>query len=476
MNYPIESTILLITFLINFSIAFLVFIKNPKKKVNIIFSLLTFFIALWNLLNLLSFIFQEHDKVYIFTQWALGAVLFIPALLLYFTIIFPKEIKISKWIIAAIFIPGFIFLPFIPTKYNLIGFTGEPYGTNFIPGPLYFYYSIYFILFVAIALGILIWKYKKEKGIARMQIRYIFLGSIITAIVGITTNAILPLIWSAQLNVYGTPASIIFGICAAYAILKYRLMDIRLVIKKSIFYFLSLSVLVLIAIIFAVFVQKLFEQYLRIDPIITVAILMVILILILPKIRDYIREKFDDMFHKDYIDFSERIEKIEKAPRAGNQLFDLAKEVSGSIKTITKADSVKFYYSNRRIKKYEQAFPDEPGHYFNQTSLIQDLIENRLFLVKEELNIKKVEDIEKKNYFKTLKKEMSKIKGEIIVPLMSGPELVGIIVIGNKRNNESYTKEDIEFVNEIMDNIGDLLANIILFKEAVERAQIQQNQ
>lgn len=476
MNYPIESTILFITFLINFSLAIFVFVKNPRKKVNIVFSLLTLFIAIWNFLNLLSFIFTKEETVYFFTQWALGAVLFIPSLLLYFTIIFPKEIRIPKWLAVIIFIPGFILLPFIPTKYNLVGFSGEPFGTNFIPGPLYIYYSIYFILFIFAALGILIWKYKKEKGVARMQIRYIFLGSFITAAAGITTNAILPLIWSANLNIYGTPAAIFFGVCSAYAILKYRLMDIRLVIKKSIFYFIALSILVIVAIIFAVLVQKFFEQYLQIDPIITVAILMVILIMVLPRIRDYIKEKFDRTFRKDYIDFSEKLDRIEKSPRGVSQLHSLAKEVSDSITKIIKIEFVRFYYINRRTDKYEQAFPNEPEKDFHQAKLMEHFRENRMYIIKDELDYKKEEDLKKRSQTKTVLKEMEKTGGEIAIPLFSGSELVGIIIVGNKQAGESYTKEDIEFVDQIMENIGDLLANIILYKEAVETVHMQQQE
>ena len=497
MNITPESIILSITFLINLSLSVFVFLKYPKRKANIVFCLLTLSIALWNFTNLMSSILTDYDRVFFWTQLALATVLFTPSLLLYFAIIFPHKLKIKKWLEIIIFIPGFLLLPFIPTQYNILGFSGEPYGENFIPGPLYIYFVIYFFIFVGLAFGILIWKYKKEQGIAKTQLLYIIIGSLITAVAGITTNGILPLIWSAKLNIYGTSTSIFFGIFTGYAILKYRLMDIRVVLKKSIVYGFIFLIILFTSILIALFLKDVLFEQLGIDPTISIVVLMMIMIFVFPSIKNYTRKELDKIFKKDYIDFSEKIDKLEKTVSSHTQVNDLAKEISESMKEMIKVDKVEFFVIDRRQNEFISQFPQNENKLI-KNGLFTALNDGKEVIIKEELNYLKPEGksgqsgqkpdpamagkpdaamaAEEKKKTKSIIKSMDKLNSSAALPIFTGTELIGIILMGSKEGNRNFTAEDLDLMKQVSGKIGDILGNVLLYKEAVERIQINQTQ
>lgn len=232
MIIDLSSIILFITFLCNLTVGVYVLKNSINRKLNIIFSLVCFQIALWNLVNLISFITSDTKLIILFSQLTLWSVLFIPSTYLFFTTIFigerPSRNKILSW-----YIPSAMMLPFIFTSLNVKGFDGVPTGYNFIPGKLYLVYTIYFIVFIGISIIKLVKFYRtNSSSISRHQTQYLLLGISVGSVIAIVTNAILPLLWSAKLNVYGTPVSIIFAVTSAYAITRYRLFDIKFIARK----------------------------------------------------------------------------------------------------------------------------------------------------------------------------------------------------------------------------------------------------
>ncbi len=132
------------------------------------------------------------------------------------------------------------------------------------------------------------YKWRKGNGIEKLRIQYMFFGIVLTTTFLAITSIFIPIIFkNVRIAGFG-PCSIVIMIgCIAYAIVKHRLMDIRMLIRKSIFYsvlFASAALIVallvigipqafpdlgrtqyvivlLLCIIFVVFVSKPFSQY-----------------------------------------------------------------------------------------------------------------------------------------------------------------------------------------------------------------------
>ena len=75
--------------------------------------------------------------------------------------------------------------------------------------------------------------YRKSKGIVKLQLRYITIGTIIGYTGGITNYF---LWYRIPILPFGNITASVYILFVAYAILKYRLMDIRIVVRKVFIY------------------------------------------------------------------------------------------------------------------------------------------------------------------------------------------------------------------------------------------------
>jgi len=120
------------------------------------------------------------------------------------------------------------------TGFIINDFRFEENFITFSEGVLYFIYEIQLLSLSLLAFYAFIKKYLKSKGIYKAQLGYILLGLFITVSIALIVNLIVPqkreFINFIRLGVYGT---VFFISSAFYAIFKYRLMDIRVIIRRS---------------------------------------------------------------------------------------------------------------------------------------------------------------------------------------------------------------------------------------------------
>jgi len=118
-------------------------------------------------------------------------------------------------------------------------------GFSFWPDPGIFYHLfLFFWLFYAVyAIYFLFKEYYSSSGIKQSQIRYILIGTILGYLGGATNY----LLWyDIPISPIGNWTTTLYLTIVAYAIIKYRLMDIGMAVKRSTIF--SLIVIVITAI------------------------------------------------------------------------------------------------------------------------------------------------------------------------------------------------------------------------------------
>ncbi|MCM8827469.1 MAG: hypothetical protein NC904_08160, partial [Candidatus Omnitrophica bacterium] len=106
--------------------------------------------------------------------------------------------------------------------------------------------SIFFYLFVLMYTAVLIWghykllqAYKRTKSVRREQIKYIFLSSLVGFLPSSTT---FPLAFDIPLYPLGVPFICFYPLVIAYAIIRHRLMDIRVAVTKAGIFFILYAI------------------------------------------------------------------------------------------------------------------------------------------------------------------------------------------------------------------------------------------
>ena len=178
------------------SIALFVFLSNPKDWKNRAFSLLNLFGALWLLALFLADTSANPNNALWFLRLALffGALLFL--FLYYFSLIFPRKIKINlsrQFLLSlpALTIAFLSLTPFVVSSVSIQDFGAQPENVSF----LYTFSDLIGIFYVVAGVSILLSKYRKsvlreEKN----QIRFVLLGLMIAVVINIVTGFALTLL------------------------------------------------------------------------------------------------------------------------------------------------------------------------------------------------------------------------------------------------------------------------------------------
>ena len=210
----------------NFLLGFIILFKNPRKLLNITFSLFSFVAVLWILAN---FIFKYYDSGLILkSQYALGA-LIMPLALIWIYVLVDGKINKKKviWISiicialsSAVYLDGLFISDFLTNNGN----------AQIIKGPLFDYYGFFilgFFLFFVYKLIVSIRRFPDRTS--KIQLWFTLWGVILFAGISIFVGFILPLFNIILVGPYDAQSSLFFVTLSAYAILRHKLFDLKII-------------------------------------------------------------------------------------------------------------------------------------------------------------------------------------------------------------------------------------------------------
>ncbi len=194
-------------------------------------------LAAWGAVNGAFLLIANPPVNLILSRAAFAAAAFIALTFSRFAAVFPRPDMARPRIEQAItmislFICGAAFSPWIVSE---VRFQHDTF--QLVYGSLHPLFGIYFVTTYAWALVHLVRKLRRATGFARAQLQYLFLGTALACLGGVTTNLAVPLIFgSSRLSRYGPYFTLLVVGFTAHAIVRYRLMDIRVVISRSVAY------------------------------------------------------------------------------------------------------------------------------------------------------------------------------------------------------------------------------------------------
>src|SRR5262245_16830391 len=100
-------------------------------------------------------------------------------------------------------------------------------------GPLYPFFAAFFILTLGAGFGTFVRKWFSSRGLARAQFHYLGAGLLCGFLGGISTNLILPLTGQSTYAWLGPYFSLVYVGFVAHAIIRLRLMDLRLFVHRG---------------------------------------------------------------------------------------------------------------------------------------------------------------------------------------------------------------------------------------------------
>jgi len=443
-----------------FILGLFVYFKGRHKTVNITFTFYSLCIAIWSLGQAYHNSAADRITAIFWARYFHAGVIFISTVFVHFTLTLLGIDALKRKLIRTLYITSFVFLLFDFTPL-FIPDAVPKFSLNYYwtIGPVYIPFLIFWSGSVIYALYKLYKAYHSEVGMRRNQLQYLYWSTLFGYLGGSSNYLPAFNIHLYPFNPFGTYTVPIYGVIIAYAIIKYRLMDINIAIGKLATY------LFLLAIISAVYlglmwgIGRVFPNLPAYNPFayhfLIFFLLSIALIYFIPRMKGETGEGIEKFFFKNkfkyreaFREFSKRLALIPGEEKLLTESVDnIAQAMEASKVAIMLMDDLSGNYIIRAScgldgKVKDSVFTAEDG-------IIKWLRDNKKVFLLEEVD--KILSHEK---FKQIKIELKDREGVVYFPLIIHNELGGILVLGEKASRGMYSHIDIELLEDFASQLA----------------------
>ncbi|MFA4889638.1 MAG: ATP-binding protein [Candidatus Omnitrophota bacterium] len=423
-----------------------VYSRNKNNAINRSYGILSLSIAVWGIAYYFWPLAETKKQALIsFRMLHIGAILIAPSFLCFILALLGLHKKYKKIIFYSYGVAAvFLILDF--TRLFIKDMTPQ-YIFHYwaVPGITYHFYLVFWFGFTSFAWVQLLREYKKSNGFRKNQLKYVLIASFLGFFGGATNY--LP--WY---RIYIPPAGTILAavhiVLLAYAIVKYRLMDIGVAITRTGIFIAVYTLVLGLPFQLSTQGQYLMIKLLGVNWWVGPLVLMGGLGIIGPFVYMRLKKSAEAIIFREQLRYQKA---LRQAAEEMTRVLDLKKLLNFIVHTLTKtvrishaayysfdANSGSYLLSSRRNLETGQL---ESISALNP--LVVWLQDRKKSLVYEEINRKAEEESLLGPVLKSLENEMLDLNAKVAVPAFLESRLTGIIILGDKRSGKIYSSEDL---------------------------------
>ena len=318
------------------------------------------------------------------------------------------------------------------------------------------FFSVFFL--VVMWFGYVAWR--KSDTIRRKQVAIYMTGLLVSSIPGFVVDLLLPALGDYRYVWVGPVAIILFLFAIMYSIVKYRLMDVKTAVARSVSYMLLLIALAVVYIISAYVISiVIFQRTLTIDSRLNFMnmVLAILLAFLYQPIKRFFNKLTDRVFYYGEYDADTFARKISKILTYTADLQLLTRRVGNYIASSLKAEKVAFCIpekgiygrtGRRRLSVVEEDVRRIMDYYYKYCSFPEVILANQV----KDPELKKLLDIH---------------RTKIVIPLLHQNQETGILFLGEHKSL-GYSSRDIEMLESIAGELAVSIRNSLSMEEINE--------
>jgi signal transduction histidine kinase len=465
---PLPILPLLAIAALNALIGYYVLRQNPHRLPNKSFAFFAFSVAAWTLWVAAAHNLHDHSTFYVRAAFSAASVMIFALLVLFRS--FPYE-PILRWdwslrlfCVAAIILSSLSFTPLIVSRAAL-----EPTGLQAQYARLYPVYGTYIYSCFAISVLHLFRKYRSSTGVARLQLNYLFLGLLLPGLGVTITNLLLPLtVGHSRTGHYGPYFAVAFLGFTAHALIHYRLMDIRLVLRRGVTILLAFAGSVLALVVVSILLWALVPFDLHRSHVILLILGSILIGFLLPLLRHFLGTIFDRYVYRQDIHYSKMLHNASQALVAILDIDDLAAFTTKTTVQTLKSETVALYLSRSQSfhllsEKHGSTTVQTPSCPLivpSTSPLIAFLAVMNDALVTDEIPQRFPEHSRSQ-----LVSTLAANRWALVVPIHAERSLQGFVAVGPKLSGDPFFANELEFVEILSNQLGIALRNAELYQQ-----------
>lgn len=338
-------------------------------------------------------------------------------------------------------------------------------GHQGVPGPLMPVYGLYMLIFLFV-LPIKLYRQKKHLSSHQEKLRmlYIFWGTMGFAVNTFVVSFVFPLFGYAKLSLLDSPSSIVFIGAVTIAIIRYNLMNINIIVKKTAIYTILTTLISCIYIAIILIFESLFQTLTGITSLAIRILAALIIAISFQPLRSRVEIIIDKLFFRGKLDYQETIAEFTRSLVTILDLRELLNLIvsMSSILNIKQIAILLFDEDSIRYRIRASAGLDQETkerEFDEQSDLIR-----LLTFSKKAVQRSKIENASANSDYTKLLAEMDMVKAAIAIPIFVKGNLKGVLLLGEKLSEEQYNKEDVNMLTTLADEAGIAIDNAQLYE------------
>ena len=467
----------LITDIILLVIGLFVYLKNRASKLNIIFSLFSFSMVVWLFGYTNMYLSKEPSIALKWARIGFLGIIFIPIFAYHFIISFLNlKRKIILPIIYLLAVPSLLLSQ---TNYIYSGIKEHFWGYYPIAGRIYFVFlSMFGVLFTKGVL--LLFSYlRKESGLKRNQIKYVCLSFGLGAF-GIVDYLVKYPIFDVY--PFGYVCALLFTSLIAFAIVRYRLLDITIALTRAGIFAIVYTLVLGIPFWLGYATKAWFPA----------TSLAVILATIGPFIYNHLRQQAENLLRKEQLEYQKELRDISSTMMLIKELEKLLRTIVLRVVDIVKVSWAGIYLKDEKetkyILKYQRARIGEinlPGEFSFDSELVKHFYQAKLPLIGEEIHSSELKvgtstslsaDVERLSTALGTSPEFIEGRSRTIglaVPCFIEDNLLGFILLGDKPKGQVYDESDVNTFTFLSNQTALAIENCQFYSQERQREHLR---
>ncbi|HEV8712240.1 MAG TPA: ATP-binding protein [Candidatus Binatia bacterium] len=449
----------------DFLLCLLVLIHKPRRRLSHVFVLFSATFISWNLNIAAQYYFQEYSRALFWSNVFRYGTLFVPP-----TVYHVALCLADRWrrVDSFILIGGYLTSSFLCVLNSLgllvAGLETFSWGFYVVGLPLYSLHSISSLFFVLATIYLVIEEYTAtESPRKRLQMKILLVAFAVSLSMALTN--FLP-VYGIPFFPLGNAGNVFFCGVLTYAIVKHRLMDIDVVITKTMasvlaFVFWLVPLWVATVYILGVANLRLFLLALAI---------FVASGLVLPQLLRLTESVVRKVLWGQKYDYLQALSQFHKTIVQELNKERILSELADVFINALQVESVAVYLRDSTKGIYEDGLASASNRATNfdlASPFVHALFAQRDPVVREEVALQRGDA-----GTLLLAESLSQLKGEVCIPLRLQERLTGFIVLGKKRNRDTFSDEDLHLLSTLANEAAIALQNARLYEDLKRSQQL----